>query len=194
MRLWIRWALRRLTWQEASEVAHFRRAHPSRSVGSFCAGTDSPTLVQQAYDLEAGHAFGPQLHTDAAFSAEINVGKQRFLADLHEGSLQRLFRDALEVGADKPTAHDVLSNAQKPIPSVSDVVGGFPCQDASTLNNAQARSTIQDASLRTGSVFHAILGYARHHGQHLQSMLLENVAGLLHRPPGPDQSSNYEWA
>ena len=92
-----------------------------------------------------------------------------------------------------------LKTSNMPIENVTDIVGGFPCQDASSLNNKQRRNTIQEGSCRTGAVFRSIIDYAVKRGAELQSIVLENVAGLLHRPNGCNADgtlpfNNFEWA
>eukprot|EP00959_Pyramimonas_sp_CCMP1952_P201965 4223218-Pyramimonas_sp.AAC.1 len=91
------------------------------------------------------------------------------------------------------SAHEELSGRLQPVPPVSDLVGGFPCPDASALNNKQDRNTVRDRSLRTGCVFHAILDIVvAGIEDRPDSIILENVLGLLSKDKESNCSS-FDW-
>ena len=72
-----------------------------------------------------------------------------------------LFGDIFEVVDGRATSWDYDSGRNISRPSAKGKIGGFPCQDASSLNERHRTSTnrnaIADNSLRTGKVFNAIV-------------------------------------
>ena len=151
---WFQWALGRFTYDELNGVVSRLTSGEARSLGSICSGTDAPVLVYEAFDTALRHHLSDDgdrlMKMEFAFSTELNSKKREFLLDMYEGKIQRLFRDACLL--DQATSYDDVSNANIPIPRVTDVVGGFPCTDVSRLNPAKsaAVATVKDGSLRTG--------------------------------------------
>ncbi|CAK9069024.1 unnamed protein product [Durusdinium trenchii] len=79
---------------------------------------------------------------------------------------------------------------------------GFPCQDVSKLNPSapQNRTVIRDASKRTGTVFNDVLAYFSKleagnwpELPKYKSLILENVLGLVERPPGTNPTTGEPW-
>ena len=158
------------------------------ALGSVCSGTDCPILVAEALRRACKDVFSADWDMRHAFSCENNKAKQRFLATVFPDVKVPLFSNALHL--DQTMATDAKSMGMAVVPDCGALVAGFPCTDVSRLNphKGSNRSTIADASLKTGSVFGALLAYIRCHGKSLRWCLFENVVGLADK--GKEEVSN----
>eukprot|EP00959_Pyramimonas_sp_CCMP1952_P089192 1865985-Pyramimonas_sp.AAC.1 len=128
---WLSWAINRLNPTEARDLNMFCRTLDFRSMGSMCSGTDSPILVQRAYDKVLEDRMGLRRPTTHAFSAEIDPGKRAFLKDMYGyGPCQSLFEDVIKLECEQK-ALNALSGQPVDIPHVTDLTAGFPCTDGS---------------------------------------------------------------
>ena len=172
------WAMRGATW----------------TLGSMCSGTDAPILVARAFAAVMGRITGSATLPQHLFSVELSHRKREFLARMFEGEVERLYKDVVEIG-DHAEVPDFLRGGElSTVPGVQALFAGFPCQDVSMYNPKAAhnRFVVQQASARTGAVFHGIVKYARRckgQGQGLNSVLLENVCGLQAAPKDESGSS-----
>ena len=120
---------------------------------------------------------------------------------LFKEGVSKLFLDAKDL-QDGPGAMAVnaVSDASEPIPMCHDLFAGFPCQDVSRLNpdSPKNRQVIRDRALRTGSVFNHVVEYFDKAqkgpaASPYMSLILENVLGLLERPPGTNPETGTPW-
>ena len=147
--------------------------------------------------------------TDHRYISHTQEKKMEFLirifedCSLFEGGsgMSKLFADAKDLQEGPGgMAFDKISNDMDTIPMCDDLFAGFPCQDVSKLNpgSSKNRQVIRDQALRTGSVFNYILAYAEKAQQKPDAspylaMILENVLGLLERPPGCHPETQKPW-
>jgi hypothetical protein len=107
--------------------------------------------------------------------------------------LQHVFGDAVQLASGEKCV-DSLTGMPTTVPAastLSDVVAGFPCQYVSALNNKRGGSAtvIEDSSMRTGSVYNAIVKYDssaqddqdQDRGSFLEGVIADNVIGLAFR-------------
>ena len=160
------------------------------SVGNFCAGSDAAQQVMSTLTKVMAARLGvDKCEARHAFSSEIDGKKRNFLKAAYEND-SFLFGDLKDLSSDRAQCYKRGKTVF--VPKVSCVTGGYPCTDISSLNvhSQGARTTIADASLRTGSCFKGILDYLEKHGnlngQHrlgddddeLLWALLENIVAL----------------
>ena len=172
------WALRGATW----------------TLGSMCSGTDAPILVARAFAATMGRITGSATLPQHAFSVELSHRKRAFLARMFEGEMERLYTDVVEIGGQEQVPDVLRGGELSTVPGVHALFAGFPCRDVSGYNAKAShnRFVVQQASARTGAVFHGIVKYARRckgHGQGQDSILLENVCGLQATPKDESGSS-----
>ena len=102
-----------------------------------------------------------------------------------------LFGDIVEVVDGRATSWDYVSGRNISRPSAKGKIGGFPCQDASSLNERHRTSTnrnaIADNSLRTGKVFNAIVAIDEDDASS-EWAIYENVVPLAAQPRNDDGS------
>ncbi|CAJ1395375.1 unnamed protein product [Effrenium voratum] len=177
------------------------------SIGTACSGTDAPVLAVKAYNHMCRHLLNRDLPFEHCFSCEKNEAKQAFLMRFYTNlsdpfeEMDCLFKDTAHL-AQGPgeLAPEVRTGELKEIPACKDLLAGFPCQDVSNLNPnaADNRWVVKDSSKRTGKVFMDIMQYCAAllkgpNGQAFESLILENVAGLLAAPPGRNEETGEKW-
>ena len=137
-------------------------------------------LVWQGFAAAFRQHFHQEFKLEHAFSCEKAPRKQKFLLKMFP-DMPRLFADCAELGG--AMAWDVKTNSRQPVLAASSLFGGFPCTDASRLSHSsfsvENRSCIQNASLRTGSVFASIVRWAKLHGRSAAFIVLETVTARL---------------
>ena len=144
-------------------LARFWMEKPQR-YSTVCSGTDSPVLVINALADAARKAFNlPRgtIQTVHTFACEKKAEIRTFLLRMHP-NLKLVYKDLGELHAHAAT-HE--SGGKQVIPQSDGTIGGFPCTDVSRLNKNHGmkanRSCVNDATMRTGAVFHMILRYLR---------------------------------
>lgn len=172
----------RLTAKERADVKAFVRMQQGQfDIGTFCSGTESPLLVWRAFAEACHEAIDERVAVRAVFAAESDKKKHIFIQKVW--SPKRLFDDVLQL--QHGNAYNVCTNSRESTSclSVGFAVGGFPCKDASSLNNNSrsmaSRTCIARGDMRTGSLFHGIVEFVRAQCmEDLQMLDLENVVGL----------------
>lgn len=139
-----------------------------------------------------GGLFGLSQTIDQAFCCELDPSKQRFRQACFDDNVI-CFEDVTSLASG--VVRDVVSGNLCSVPSVMYSCGGFPCTDASRENSKKEdcsarRSSVADATLRTGAAFHGILQYLSQIALTLEGGLLENVLGLM--DPPKDAAGNVE--
>ena len=179
-------------------MARFQRTASQkkpRTLGTLCSGTDAPVLVYKAVRI-ASHRFGGDFAFETEFSCDRDPKVRLFLRTMFgEQEVKKLFKECSEVASSTRKAPDDLKDGgDSEVPSVMDLVAGFPCKDVSSLLRSveNNRSVIRNGAKRSGGVFANILEYLREHDESIESVMLENVVGLLNK--GPDEVfSNLDW-
>ncbi|CAJ1335640.1 unnamed protein product, partial [Effrenium voratum] len=193
---WIVRALKRLPHEMQACLQRYHLHAESKEplkVGTACSGTDSPVLVARAYAEAVRQLWGANREVEHVFSCERNAKKRHFLANMFcntfdsSHAMGSLYEDAVDLQfGPEGMSLDVLSDNISEVGTCCDLWAGFPCQDVSKLNPAagQNRSVIKDSAKRTGAVFNYVLRYFAKVSDPGRALLLENVLGLLDRPPG----------
>ena len=154
-------------------------------LGTACSGTDGVVLGWRALSQVLASDCNCPLDVSQAFASERDASKRRFLQTCFP-EMPHLFADTTDLGND--VAHDSLRGAEVPVPTaINSFMAGFPCVDASPLNNNRSsssnRSCLSTGGLSTGSVFHGIWRYLRKRDRgSLHFAMFENVPGLLVPP------------
>ena len=157
--------------------------HPDMRFGSVCSGTDISALGTKAFVHWARDFFAQEgLYFAHAFACQKHEGKREFLTALH-GRDCHLFADVSDLKSG--VAMCLHKNKMTAVPPVRILAGGFPCQDASSLNIHRAtdsnRKCVLRGTLRTGGVAAAITDFVAALGPNSPDILiLENVAALAH--------------
>lgn len=145
------------------------------SFGTACSGSD---LVQRWVDalmkLWSEH-YEKELQYSWEFVCEIDVVKQKFLADQHR--FVRLFTDVGHLAQTR--AYDAKSSGASPVPYVDVFMAGFSCTSRSKLNRSRSSNIhcVQNSSGATGHTFDSTFAYVRKYRP--SAVLLENVVDLL---------------
>ena len=202
---WIVRALKRLPHEMQACLQRYHLHAESKEplkVGTACSGTDSPVLVARAYAEAVRQLWGANREVEHVFSCERNAKKRHFLANMFcntfdsSHAMGSLYEDAVDLQfGPEGMSLDVLSDNISEVGTCCDLWAGFPCQDVSKLNPAagQNRSVIKDSAKRTGAVFNYVLRYFAKVSDPGRALLLENVLGLLDRPPGINPETGQDF-
>ena len=174
---------------------YLRVGLPTMNFGSMCSGSDIPALVMQHFASFCQDFYHIEPTFRHQFACEKDDQKRAFIAEVHP-DVVHLFRDVHDMC--RPTAFDVKKNTDVLTPCCDVLAAGFPCQDSSALNPHSSsdanRACVAQGTLRTGSVYGAILDYIAKCGRaDPDFVLLENVASLKNRPkakPAIDTKGN----
>lgn len=179
-------------------------------IGTACSGTDVAVLVVKAYAKAFARKLGRRPEVDHIFSCESDPNKQRFLETMFTNTPDGSDMEALigntsaltfPRGGDREIFDELGQKFLPPLPTISDLMVGFPCQDVSKLNPAadEARWVVRDAGKRTGSVFNDVSKYCQNlledpRGKDVfRGCVLENVLGLQTPPKGKDPETGNPW-
>ena len=107
------------------------------------------------------------------YSCEVDPRKSAFLRDRFP-SLPALFTCVIDMAQSRDGRAEVTGGLRYSIPCPKVLVGGFPCTDISSKNihSADAREACESGTLRTGSVFSAIIKLIQAHG--IELIVLEH--------------------
>ena len=160
------------------------------SVCTHCSGTDSPLLALEALSAAIRNHCGTEMRMEHAYSCEKTASKRKFIRKVWPGAL--VFNDVadLRLGSAR-TDQGVTMN----VPASDVCVAGFPCTDASMLNNSahtiENRTCVRSRGGATGSVFHNIIDWLGKDDvlSKLRMLTLENVPSLAYLGPKQTRSN-----
>ena len=157
------------------------------NMATSCSGTDMIVdlmreLLLAVFD-ETGAKGQERVNLKHVYACEGSAAKRQYIR-LQHGENVTIFNDVKDLTKGKALTHD--HGLQKVDRHIHIKAAGFPCTDASTLNNKSGSDKnlrcIETASLRTGSVFESIVK-ACELMPFLKVVFFENVAALQKAPP-----------
>ena len=178
-----------------ARIERFAAEKKPRTLGTLCSGTDSPVLVYRAF-REALRKLHVDFDFQPEFACDRDPNARRFMKSMYGRSIKKLFMMCSDVASSTRKAPDDMKDdcGDSEVPSVMDLIAGFPCQDVSALLKSvmNNRSVVRDGTKRTGGVFADIVEYIQEHLEAIESVMLENVLGIMSKSV-QEEFSNLDW-
>ena len=179
MRLLFQQFIRRLSPRLREDLTLWAQQLPRPfRIGTVCSGTGVALLCWVGFQEALQVELGVSISIEKSSCCESDRHKQNFLRAMHPSS-KVLFGEASLLRRDR--AINLIDDCECEVPASHHVVGGFPCDDASTLNPDGNRRDYEHSScvvagcLRTGNVLHAVVHHLARHGRKLRFLILEHV-------------------